>query len=226
VIAIYTACIGGRDTPRPQVAQDIDVTWLYHTDRDIEVPEPWTRIRGDVPDGEHPNLSAKRFKTHPPLVETAIWIDASMEITSPRFAREAIAALDGAPVATWKHPRRTSILAEVDASLGREGQDGRYACLPLRAQAQSYLDEGYPDDALYACGTIVWTPAARAMAHDWWNECIEWGYQDQISFPVCAWRAGIKPATFPIPQIERRLQTSHYLANRWLRIWPHTPGTD
>jgi len=231
-VVVYTANIGGRDHPHQQADQDIDVDWRYFTDtHDTPIEAPWKIL--DVARGHghnidrHPNLAAKWWKTHPPgTYEHAIWIDASMEITSRSFAREAIAALNGAPVATWRHPRRTSIVDEAEASLGREAQGGRYSSLPLREQTQAYLAEGYPDESLYACGTIVWTWAARPMAHDWWIECVKWGYQDQISFPVCAWRAGITPATFPVPQIESRNPREGWLANRWLRIWPHTKGTD
>lgn len=226
---IYTANCGGRDHQHSQVEQDIDVDWRYITDDDdVTVSAPWKRRLTYDPAYEHPNLSAKWWKTHPYGSYTyAIWIDASMEITSPSFAREAIAALNGAPVATWNHPRRSSIHAEVEASLGREGQGGRYAGLPLREQAASYRDEGFPDDVgLFACGTMVWTWAARAMAEDWWRECVKWGYQDQVSFPVACWRAGITPAAFPVPQIESRNPRLGYLANRWMRIWPHTKGTD
>lgn len=231
-VMIYSANIGGRDVPRPQVDQDIDVEWRYFTDRPDIVPYPWKVHTVDVHENEslHPNMLAKWWKVHPvifPPVDHAIWIDASMEITSPSFAHEAIKALRGAPVATWKHPRRTSIYDEAAASLGREAQGGRYASLPIMEQVESYRAEGYPDDlGLFACGTIVWTWAARALGEDWWRECVTWGYQDQLSFPVCCWRAGVRPATFPVAQIEQANRRDGWLGNRWLRIWPHTPGTD
>lgn len=226
-VVIYTANIGSRDFPHSQVEQDIDVDWWYYTDDPDAVERPWRVQEITVPRLAHPNLTAKWWKTHPPSTyEHAIWVDASMEITSPAFAREAIAALKGAPVATFKHPRRSSIVAEAEASLGREAQGGRYAELPLVEQAKTYVEEGYPDERLYACGVIVWTWAARAMADEWWRECVAWGYQDQVSFPFVAWRHGIDVATFPIDQIESRNPRLGYLANRWLRIWPHTKGTD
>jgi len=232
-VVVYTANIGGRDHPHQQADQDIDVDWRYFTDaHDTPIEGPWKIL--DVKRGHghnidrHPNLAAKWWKTHPFVsYKYAIWIDASMEITSPAFAREAIDSLKGAPLATFRHPRRTTIAAEVEASLGSEGQGGRYERLPLREQLAAYQQEGFPDDVgLYACGTIVWTWEARGIGEDWWRECVQWGYQDQISFPVVCWRAGIRPSTFPIPQIESRNPRLGFLANRWLRIWPHTKGTD
>jgi hypothetical protein len=230
---IYTANIGGRDVAYPQVAQsDVDVEWVYYTDDPgLDVPEPWERRLVDRID-RHPNMAAKWWKTHPSPATVdggyAIWVDASMEITNPLFASAAIGSLDGAPIAVWRHPRRACVYDEVDASLGAEAQGGRYATLPLREQAAAYRREGYPERAgLYACGTIVWTDDALLLGDAWWRECVRWGYQDQVSFPVVCWREGIKPATFRVPQIEPSLSLRRpYLANRWLRIHPHRPGTD
>lgn len=231
-VVIYSANIGGRDFPHSAVEQDIDVDWRYFTDQpDIPIDGPWKVnevVSREHYGDEHPNMTAKWWKTHPlSTYEHAIWIDASMEITSQSFAREAIAALNGAPLATFKHPRRSTIAAEAEASLGAEAQGGRYDALPLREQVLAYRDEGFPDNVgLFACGTIVWTWAARGLGEIWWQECKKWGYQDQISFPVACWRTGIAPAVFPIPQIESRNPQMGYLSNRWFRIWPHTKGTD
>lgn len=236
-VVIYTANVGGRDMPHRQVEQDIPVTWRYITDRQVSLPPPWRPPLIFADDEWNPlvrersaNMRAKLMKCSP-LTEAdiAIWIDASMEVTSPSFARAAVAALDGAPLATWKHPRRDCIYDEVEASLGAEGQGGRYADLPLREQVESYRQEGYPaHNGLYACGTMVWTRDAYDIAAMWLAECLLWGHQDQVSFPVVCWRAGVKPSVFPFPQIERGLASRRagYLANRWLRIHPHTPGTD
>jgi hypothetical protein len=228
MIVIYTANMGGRDAPLPQVAQDVEVEWRYYTDDiGIEVPEPWERIRVRPDIAGNSNMAAKWYKTHPSLAwlesDPAIWIDASMEITSPSFAREALAALGDAPLAAWRHPRRDCIYAEAEASLGRESQGGRYDALPIREQMASYLSEGHPAHwGLWACGTIVWTEPAVALATAWWLECQRWGHQDQLSFPVVCHRADVRPAEFPITQIERVARGRRgTLENRWLRIHPH-----
>lgn len=229
-VCIYTANMGCYDTVRPQVGQDIDVDWLCFTDDLVDdgALPPWRTI--DVePARDTPMLEAKWRKLYPPVgYDYAIWIDANMQVVSPSFAREAIAALhDGATFAVFTHPRRTTVAEEVKASLGVEGQGGRYAGEPLRAQLAFYRTSGFRDDrGLYAGGTIVWTPEAWPVSKAWWDEIIRWSIQDQVSLPYVLWKLDVQPAVFPIPQLERipmrraRGGERHF-GNRWLRIHPH-----
>jgi hypothetical protein len=190
---------------------------------DLVAPAPWKVVLSPAR-FDHPCLAAKVHKTSPTVdVTDVVWIDASMEVTSRSFVRDALAARhDG--VATFTHPRRRCIYAEADASLGAEGQDGKYADLPLLAQAAHYRAEGHPPAAgLYACGVVAWDLAnARAveLGRQWLAECERWSWQDQLSFPVVCRRLGITPGVFPLRQIERR--GPGFLANRWLRIHGHT----
>lgn len=244
-ILIYTANFGHYDTVLTQCAQDVDVDWLCLTDDvDFQAPEPWLTLPVR-PSHPHPNLAAKVFKAQPPWSlgdwHTAIWIDANMEIMEPSFVREAMQYLhDG--MATWDHPRRDCVYDEVAVCLpgtGKERQDDRYVNLPLQAQADAYRAEGYPEHyGLFASGTMVWTePASSTVGKAWLAECEEWGFQDQVALPVVCWRMGIQPGVFGVQQIERRYSPrvtwrqrargdAFYLANRWLRIWPHArPAT-
>jgi len=220
-----TACYGGVDTTlRPPAVQDMPVQWVCFTDEpDLRAPLPWKVIH-QPPRFDHPNLAAKVHKTTPDVgCPDVVWVDASMEITSPSFVREALAARrDG--VAVFTHPRRECIYDEADASLGGEGQGGKYAGQPLVEQVAHYRAEGHPEKAgLYACGVVAWdltNPTAVKLGRAWLAECERWSWQDQLSFPVVCRRLGITPGTFPLRQIERR---GHgFLANRWLRIHPHT----
>jgi hypothetical protein len=220
---ILTAVYGGADNLWPQVDQDIEVEWLCFTDDpSIHAPAPW-QVIFDPPAYPHPNLAAKLHKLQPSVADhDVVWIDANMQVTRPSFAREALHARhDG--IAVWRHPRRDCIYAEAEASLGAEGQDGKYAGLPIREQVESYRAEGHPEHAgLFACGTIAWDLSERSVLElgaAWLNECDRWSYQDQLSLPVVARRAAISPGVFPVPQIERRRRG--WLENRWLRIHPH-----
>lgn len=240
-VLIYTANFGRYDTVREQVAQDIDVDWLCITDPDTtEVPAPWAhQVR--VPLTGHPNLGAKLLKVAPPADVSdwthAIWIDANMEVTAPTFAREAIAAVhDG--IAVWEHPRRDCLYDEIEASApgGKESQRDRYRNVPLREQAAAYRADGFPENwGLYASGTIVWTrtPEARAISAAWTEQVLRWGFHDQVALPYVAWKLGVQPGVFPIPQLERRYSAQlssreramgvpFWLGNRWLRIWDHS----
>lgn len=234
---IYTANYGTYDTVLPQAEQDVDVDWLCITDDPhYEAPAPW-RTLAVPPAHQHPNLAAKVHKAQPPWQlgdwTHAIWIDANMEITDTGFARNAIPYVhDG--VAAWQHPRRDCVYDEAAASIGPESQGDRYANLPITEQMAAYRAEGYPAHAgLYATGTLVWTPDGAPFGKAWITECEQWGFQDQLCFPVVAWRLGIVPGVFGVHQVERRYSprvsararaqgVPHYLGNRWLRIHPHT----
>jgi hypothetical protein len=217
---IVTACLGGYDTLRPQAAQDIEVDWVAVVDRPMDVPEPWRPfVLG--PSDEHPRMAAKVHKMTPfPGFPDVVWIDANTEITSQTFARRALAARRNG-IAVWRHPQRSCIYAEADASIRLAPE--KYADQPLLAQVEHYRAEGHPERCgLYACGTVAWDwsrPSAVALGAEWLDECRRWSYQDQLSLPVVLRRAGIKPGIFPAGQIERR--GSGPLGNRWQLIHPH-----
>lgn len=223
---VVTASYGGTDTLlHPQAPQDIPVDWICFTDQpDLEAPPPWKVIHAP-PRFDHPCLAAKVHKTTPAVdCPDVVWIDASMEVTSQSFVRQALAARhDG--VAVFAHPRRRCIYTEAQASLGAEGQGGKYASQPLLEQVAHYRTQGHPERAgLYACGTVAWDlsdPRAVELGRRWLAECERWSWQDQLSFPVICRRLGITPGVFPIRQIERSVRNVG-LSNRWLTIHEHT----
>jgi len=225
---VVTASYGGTDVAlHGQAAQDIRVDWVCFTDQaNLDVPAPWRAVHSPAR-FDDPCLAAKVHKATPAVDATdVVWIDASMEVTSRTFVRDALAARhDG--VAVFRHPRRDDIYAEAEASLGAEGQGGKYASQPLLDQVGHYRAEGHPEHGgLWACGVVAWdlaNPTAAELGRAWLAECERWSWQDQLSFPVVCRRLGITPGVFPVPQIER--STRLFLMNRWLRIWPHTAST-
>jgi hypothetical protein len=225
---VVTASYGGVDTAlHSPVAQDMPVDWICFTDQEnLRAPAPWKTIH--TPTGsDHPRRAVKAHKATPDVdCPDVVWIDATMEITSRSFVRDALAARhDG--VAVFRHPRRDDIYLEAKASLGAEGQGGKYAGQPLLDQVAAYRAEGHPEHGgLYACGVVAWDlsdPRAVELGRAWLAECERWSWQDQLSFPVVCRRLGVTPGVFPIRQIERR--TPRFLANRWLRIHNHTYQT-
>jgi hypothetical protein len=229
-VLMMTANFGKRDRPQPQVEQHGDVDWLFVTDdRDTPVPTPWT-VEYVEPMHEVPNLAAKWWRTHPPFdrgYDYVIWLDANMESRVPNLAQYCVESVhDG--LAVWEHPRRNCIVDEMEASLSTEAQGGRYDHLPLRQQVDAYLAEGYPRwNGLYATGTFVWTPeSAKLIGDEWYEECLKWSYQDQLSFPVVCWRHGLVPGTFPLPQTPNRYNArAGWWANQWMRLHDHNAGT-
>jgi fermentation-respiration switch protein FrsA (DUF1100 family) len=237
-VAIVTAMFGGVDAIRPQAPQDIEVDWICVTDDpDLEVPAPFRRVvvKPAAADSSRSkwaaaNLAAKQYKLTPWTVtdrERVIWIDANMEVTSPSFAREALASLhDG--IAVFDHPRRDCIYEEAEACLGPESQGGKYADQPIHGQVAHYRSEGHPQQAgLYASGVIARDARdtrIRTLGERWMAEVEGWTVRDQLSFPVLLRQLGIEPGTFPMRLIDERYETADYIGNRWLRIWPHLPG--
>ena len=222
-VAIVTACAGAYDTPRAQAEQDIDVDWFWFGDWDGPVPPaPWRFEL--IEHAASPNFAAKRVKCCPPVGHAdVIWIDASMQVTSPSFAREALDARGRDGIAAWRHPRRDCVYDEAEASVGAEAQGGKYDGQPIMEQAAHYRANGYPAHAgLYACGTIAYdwsSSTVHEFGERWLRECARWSVQDQLSFPVVALRMGLKPGVFPVDQIEGR--GPGFLSNRWLRIHEH-----
>ncbi|HEV3364539.1 MAG TPA: hypothetical protein VG795_10460 [Acidimicrobiia bacterium] len=223
--AVVTASYGGVDRGvRRQMAQDIPVDWIVLTDdEDLRVPPPWRVVHAPARFAR-PALAAKVPKMMPPVgVPDVVWIDASLQVTSHSFVRNALAARhDG--VAAFIHPRRDCIFDEAAVLLERASHGAPYADQPIKEQVAAYRAEGHPLHAgLYACGVLAWdlaNPHAVELGRAWLAECERWSFRDQVSFPVLCRRLGITPGVFPVPLVER--EGRGFVANRWLRIWPHT----
>ena len=233
---ILTAMFGGSDVIRPQVVQDIEVDWICVTDDpELNVPAPYRRVviqPGTVIDHSQvtwvdATLSAKRYKLMPWTVtdsDRVLWIDANMEVTSPSFAREALACVHDGIAAVPSPP------ADVHLRRGRGTPKLRpkYRRLPIREQVAQYRAAGHPDQGgLYASGVIAWDvidPRAQALGEEWMTEVERWTVRDQLSLPVVVRRLGIEPGTFPGALREPQYSAPGYSGNRWLRIWPHLPS--
>jgi hypothetical protein len=226
-VTVITAMFGDHDEPpHAPVAQGVDdVRWVYYTDSADEAPPPWEthRVEGRYASA---NLSAKVYKCCPPMGGDVIWIDANMAITSQRFVVEALhSRIDG--IAAWRHPRRDCIYDEAVASVeGREAQNGKYSGFDLAGQVASYRADGYPaHNGLYACGTIAYDQDrvdVRRFGTAWFDECVRWSPQDQLSFPVVAWRLGVKPGVFPYAQVmPMRRRERWVVRNQWMTLHDH-----
>lgn len=203
-LAIYTAVYGGYDTLPAAVEQDVDVDWICFTD-DPELQVDGWRVELAQGRYEHPRMSAKWFKARPDLAlpgyRWTIWIDANMQVDSPAFAREA-RALAPSGLGVFRHPQRSCIYREARASA--RTAPGKYTDQPLLEQVESYRAEGFPArSGLFALGTIARdrdVQQVRDLGAMWLHECERWSYQDQLSFPVVAWRLGLRPSVFPFHQ--------------------------
>ena len=234
-IAIYTAAFGGYDQLKPAIRQSLPADFFCFTDGAGIAPRtPWIIHRSRARPTLSPRMRAKWFKMHPhtlfphgtlPLAThwpTAlrrrgqryaftIWIDASLEIISPHFARDLIAQVTPAGLAVFPHPDRDCIFDEAVASTHWAKYDGQ----PLLDQVETYRQEGYPAHAgLTANGVLVRNAAAPhlpALDEAWWQETLRWSTQDQLSLQPVWWRQGLSPDVINAP----------LWTNPWFRYHPH-----
>jgi O-antigen biosynthesis protein len=213
-VCVYTAIYGGYDKLKSVPEQTVDADYVCFTEsRELEATGPWTIVRNARRPELHPRMRAKFFKVlshrvfpggRASLIEAPswrarrpfttydaiVWVDGSIQITSPKFVERMIGGIGESGWCMWKHPDRDCILDEVKASTPMR----KYQGLPLEEQVASYTAEGFPAKAgLMACTLIGRRARDRRLdpIHEaWWAENLRWSYQDQLSLPVVLWRAG------------------------------------
>ena len=207
-IAVYTTIFNNYATLYPIPKQSVEADFfcicddqeLKHeilfsvNDRD----EPWRILPVNYPNSTlHPRLRAKYFKMFPWEVaalskyETVIFIDGSIQITSPDFVR-FMAEGCTSDIALYLHPQRDCIFDEAQASRSLVKYDNQAIDSQMDYYANLYPRHG----GLWACGVMVrkiQSPLIRELMAKWWWENIKWTYQDQLSFPVICRMLGIHP---------------------------------
>ena len=186
-VGLYTAVYGGYETPKKLPAGMRGV--MYTDDPAIVAPDCW-EVR--VVDMEStapgdPMMQHKWWKTHPeealPGVDVSLWIDGSMEIIKEDYFELCILALGDDDWATVKHPHRFCIYPEAQFSSILE----RYRSQDVLGQVEFYRSIGHPANwGLHATGANARRNNARALGVSelWWDECVNWTHQDQLSLPV------------------------------------------
>lgn len=210
-IAIITANFGGYEELKPAMPQDgCEARFICVTDDLKQEPNGWELVSPLI-SHEDPNLSGKHPKCMPWIYTTAlcsVWVDASFRIVSRTMAVDLIERAH--PIAQFAHPERDCIFEEAESSAQME----RYRALPLAKQAEAYRRSGHPKHwGLWACGVIaadLRQSAVRGAFADWYNECLGWGVQDQVSQAYCLRAAGVRPASLP----------DSLYNNRWFRFEP------
>lgn len=198
-VALYTAVYGGYETPKP-IRVHVDVPCIMFTDSDVVaekaeavgwlakvVPHYITTLKGE-PQVVGPMLAHKWWKTHPhlavPDAEISLWIDGSMELTVGDYVQRSLVALGSDDWACVQHPARGCIYPEAAFSATL----ARYDAAAIHAQANFYRNTvGHPYNwGLVATGANVrrHTPSVIELSEQWWDECINWSHQDQLSLPV------------------------------------------
>lgn len=197
-VGLYSAVYGNYDDPRP--APDLPIPCRMFTDEpgDFDADFGWEvwGIDPKIADSEDKlfektnMLRHKYWKCHPaaafPDAEISIWIDGSIEITDPDFVDKVLDYLGDADWLAMKHPWRDCIYDEATFSAAL----ARYDAVRLGQQAEFYRDViGHPAHwGLPGTGVMVrrHTEAVIEMGEQWWDECLHWTHQDQVSLPVLA----------------------------------------
>lgn len=203
-IDVLSSSYGSYDIPPNHVLQSEPCTIKLIKDHSGFAQVGAVHINEDRPH-LHPRMAAKVAKCMPWLYSDAdiiIWIDNSIEMTSPDFVgwmyhhREK-----GCCISEFIHPHRDDLQDEWDASRPMAKYQGQN----IGQQCLRYEKEGFPRHwGMWATGWAVWdlsTPKLRAEAEvlgeAWLLEQVRWSYQDQISQPYVSWKHGIPIGTLP-----------------------------
>lgn len=205
---VYTAIYGGYDRLKPHPDHpDVD-GWVCFTDDPTVTCDGWVTAV-EPARFPHPRLSAKWRKCHPPEGRT-VWVDGSMIIHDSSFFDAMSKGLAAADMCLFRHPVRSSIIAEAAVS----EQMVKYRGLPVMRQAQSYCATGWVDGTLWASTTIGRNPTGVVLQAGaaWFAENEHWTYQDQISLPPILGRYGVDVEPLPYALWD----------NPWFQLAAHT----
>jgi hypothetical protein len=160
-------------------------------------------------------MRAKYPKLLPHLVlpeyTWTFWIDASHMIKSRSFVDEAMPWAEKNGWAMHKHPWRSCIYDECDASASL----WKYIREPMADQVACYRHNGHPERwGLWAAGSLLRRNEVQinVINEAWWRECEDWSAQDQLSLPVVFRAHDFLPTEWPHHQVH---------ANPWFTIREH-----
>ncbi len=222
-IAVYTAVSANYDplSPPPRVP---DVDFIAFVDDPENTPANGWDLR-PIPiifhEGEIMDLSPRMRAKYPKLMPhqilpdypVTVWVDGSHVFRSENAVAEMVDTLnDGSGFALHAHPWRDCIYEEAAASL----ELWKYASEPIEEQIACYRRNKHPEHGgLWACGSMIRRtdhPLVNRVMEAWWQECVDWTYQDQLSLPVVLRAFGLRPTAFPHHQVH---------GNPWFTIRAH-----
>jgi hypothetical protein len=198
-VTLYTAVYGTSDWIKPAPKVPDGVQCLFYTDTEaqafeaslqgwigVPVPHNIVTLKGD-PRITAPMLAHKWWKCHPdvacPGADISLWVDGSMEINTDDYVERCLEALGTDDWSCVRHPVRGCIYPEGEFSATLTW---RYDPESILAQIAFYKQFHPPNWGLIATGANVrrHTPKVLEVSHQWWDECLQWSHQDQLSLPV------------------------------------------
>lgn len=202
-VAIYTACFGDHDQPIDLHGFEDQADLFCFTDSPIlaRTLTTWD-VRRCRARFRQPRMDAKWYKMSAchlfPEHAWSIYLDSSIRFRKTEgFLEHCLDALSplGA-LAFFSHPEGQRTIEE-EAALSMSFE--KYAGEPCAAQAAHYAGAGFPGGQLLAGGCIVraMSPVASLFEKAWFDECVQWSVQDQVSLPYVLWKQGIRPGILP-----------------------------
>lgn len=213
---IYTACFGDHDQPvdipglegvadlvcftdDPALAQKIP-HWQVFLRRDA---------KGETRSGAvfaTPRMEAKWYKMSAchlfPDREWSIYIDSSVRVKEPHLMLQVCwaAMKAGGGLALFSHPEGQRSLEEEAAFSMTMAKYRGEPCVEQVAHYRAVgMPKGDPSYHLYAGGCIArrHSTTISVFEKSWFDECVHWSVQDQLSLPYVLWREGIVPGIIP-----------------------------
>jgi hypothetical protein len=217
---IYTCVFENYDWVFPPIAPLPSIKHIIVTDRLGPESAGWERLVVDPARWGGP-VSANRYWKIMGHVEMrgfsrTLYVDANIRLlgNSSAFLDEALPP--GAAMGLFRHPLRSSVVAEMDACLaaGKSVDAAR-----LAEEHGFYIRQGFPDDLGMSENTILarrpHAPGLDAAMRDWWEIYHRFESRDQFSLPVVRWRHHL-----PVHWIEWSFRD----LNPWFAIYGHRKG--
>lgn len=199
---VYSAIYGDYDKPINQCINRRPVLFSDH-DWDCDWDVKIKKKKGS------PRMAAKYFKCNPHKelnCDISIWIDGSGTIKTGKFIQRCVEMLGDYDMLAFKHNERDCIYKEADFCEWFE----KYRNVDIRGQVEYYRKMGHPENAgLWACGLVVRKHNARTRRFNslWWWHNKRFTYQDQLSFPICVKKSGVKLKTLELDLNDNNLIT-------------------
>lgn len=200
-VTVYTAIYWWIDILKKQPKQSIPVNFVCFTDDENLECEPGAKEQWEIivtaPHKHlHPRMQAKYFRTHPyDYIDTEIvmYIDWTWLLLKKDSVEHFINQMyPKTDVLTFQHPARNCIVDEMEFCLSVQ----KYIGLPMQEQVERYLSKWYPKwywlSATWLQITRKDNEKAKQFLRDRWTECLEWCYQDQLSYDYLVRNNGIK----------------------------------
>lgn len=213
-ICVVTANCGSFDKGVIHVDQSVEVDFKYLNDDNYPIrhcsftPRMQARI---------PKCFAWQMF---PGYDYYVWIDGSMQMTSPDAVKWLLEKLGDADLAFFQHPDRTTLRQECEFI--QEKLVGGHYYLTPRYKNEWFdefldsLDKDYVDDLLIADTYFIFrnTPNTQAMMKEWWYYISRYNINDQLGLPYVLRQFGCK----------FNIIDEHYMKTKHFRYVGHNKG--